>query len=72
MAVHVVSPPRRMGLTGLTVQLRINCNSASCVKLACVIDADLMAISHVSGSQQLGRAMHEVTTISTSGRAFGT
>ena len=63
MAVHVVSPPRRMdGLARLS-SLRMICEPASCDKRLCMIDADLAAISHVSGSHQLGRVLHEVINI---------
>ena len=47
------------GHDGLS-SLRKNCKSQPCVKLACVINADHVPISHVSGSHQVGRALHEV------------
>ena len=40
--------------------MRKTCKSQPCVKLACVINADHVPISHVSGSHQVGRALHEV------------
>ena len=39
-------------LDGLS-SLRIICKSASCVKLTCVINTDLVAISYVNGSRYL-------------------
>ena len=35
------------------------CKAPSCAKLACMIDAVLEAIDHVSGSHQLDRVLHE-------------
>ena len=62
MAVHVVSPPRRMdGLDGLS-SLRKTCKAASFDKRLCMIDAGHVVIGHVSGSDQLGRVLHEVVT----------
>ena len=40
--------------------LRIICKSASCVKLTCVINTDLVVISYVNGSRYLVVVMHEV------------
>ena len=58
----MVSPPRRMdGLERLS-SWRMICKAAPCDKRLCMIDADLVAISHVSGSHQLGRVLHEVIT----------
>ena len=48
-----------MLLDGLSSS-RMLCKARSCAKLAWMIDAVLVAISHVSGSHQLGRALHEV------------
>ena len=44
---------------GWTEQLPMLCKALSCAKLAWMIDAVLVAISHVSGSHQLGRDLHE-------------
>ena len=49
--------------------LRIICKSASCIKLTCVINADLVAISYVDASCYLDRVMHEVVTSTAVGRA---
>ena len=38
------------------------CKAAPCDKWLCTIDADLVAISHVSGSHHLGLVLHEVVT----------
>jgi len=46
-------------LDGLS-SLRIICKSASCVKLTCVINTDLVAISYVNGSRYLVVVTHEV------------
>ena len=63
MAVHVVSPPRRMdGLARLS-SLRMICKAASCDKRLCMIDVGHVAIGHVSGSDQVGRVLHEVINI---------
>ena len=68
MAVHVVSPPRRMdGLARLS-SLRMICKAASCDKRLCMIDTDHIAIGNVSGSHQLGRILHEVITLSNLGQ----
>ena len=40
--------------------LRIVCKSASCVKLTCVINTDLVVISYVNGSRYLVVVTHEV------------
>ena len=62
-AVHVVSPPRRMdGLARLS-SLRMICKAASCDKRLCMIDVGHVAIGHVSGSDQVGRVLHEVINI---------
>ena len=59
----MVSPPRRMdGLARLS-SLRMICEPASFNKRLCMIDADHVAIGHVSGSDQLGRVLHEVINI---------
>ena len=47
------------GLHGLC-SLRIICKSTSCVKLTCVINADLVAISYVNGSRCFVVVMHVV------------
>ena len=66
-AVHVVSPLRRMdGLEQLS-SLRKICKACPCAKLVCVINADLVAIGHVSGNHQLGRVLHEVVTFTVLG-----
>ena len=38
------------------------CKAAPFDKLACMIDADIVATRHVSGSFQLGRIFHEMIT----------
>ena len=47
------------GHDGLS-SLRKTCKAASCDKRLCMIDVDLVAIGHVSGSHQLGRVLLEV------------
>ena len=47
-----------MLLDGLSSS-RMLCKALSCAKLAWMIDAVLVAISHVSGSHQLDRDLHE-------------
>ena len=42
------------------VSLCIICKASPFEKLVSTITADLVAVSHVSGSHQLGRIMHEV------------
>ena len=62
MAVHVVSPPRRMdGLARLS-SLRMICKAASCDKRLCMIDVGHVVIGHMSGSQ-VGRVLHEIINI---------
>ena len=39
------------------------CEPASCDKRLCMIDAGHAAIGHVSGSDQVGRVLHEVINI---------
>ena len=51
------------GLDGLSCLCKI-CKAHLCVNWACMINADLVAIGHVSGSHQLGRVLHEVVTFS--------
>ena len=46
-------------LDGLIVR-RMIWKARPCGKLTGMIDADLVPISHVSGSHQLGRTFHEV------------
>ena len=59
----MVSPPRRMdGLARLS-SLRKICKEASCDKRLCMIDSGHAAIGHVSGSDQVGRVLHEVVNI---------
>ena len=67
---HRATPPllRWMAHDGLC-SLRIICKSASCCKLTCVINADLVAISYVDASCYLDRVMHEVVTSTAVGRA---
>ena len=48
------------GLDGLSSLHKI-CKARPCVMLTGMIDADLVPISHVSGSHQIGRILHEVT-----------
>ena len=43
--------------------LRMICKAASCDKRLCMIDVCHVAIGHVSGSDQLGRVLHEVINI---------
>ena len=50
---------RADGLDGLSC-LRKICKAHLFVNWACMINADLMAIGHVSGSHQIGRVLHEV------------
>ena len=70
MAVHVdTAAAVSHGLDGLSC-LRKICKARPCAKLACVINADLVAIGHVSGSHQLGRVLHEVITICILGRCL--
>ena len=47
------------GLDGL-ITVRIISKARPCAKLTGMIEADLAPISHVSGSHQLGRTLHEV------------
>ena len=49
------------GHDGLS-SLRKTCKAASFDKRLWMIDADLVAISHVSGSHHLGLVLHEVVT----------
>ena len=58
------SPPPWCWMThdGLC-RLRIIFKSASCVKLTCVINTDLVAINYVTGSSYFVRALHEVVNI---------
>ena len=59
-AVYVVSPRAvQCGLHGLQA-VRMICKARPCGKLTGVVDADLIPISHVSGSDQFGRILHEV------------
>ena len=54
------------GHDGLS-SLRKTCKSASFDERLWMIDADLVAISHVSGSHQLSRVLHEVITFTVLG-----
>ena len=49
------------GHDGLS-SLRKTCKSASFDKRLCMIEADLLAIRHVSASHHLGLVLHEVVT----------
>ena len=55
------------GLARLS-SLRKICKAASCDKRLCMIDGDLVAISHVSGSHQFGLVPHDVITFSILGQ----
>ena len=58
-AVHVVTAAAEQdGLHGL-ITVRIISKVRPCANLTGMIEADLAPISHVSGSHQLGRALHE-------------
>ena len=48
--------------------MRKTCKAASFDKRLWTIDADLVAIGHVSGSHQLGRVLHEVITFTVLGQ----
>ena len=50
------------GLARLS-SLRKICEPASCDKRLCMIDAGHEAIGHVSGSDQVGRVLHEMISI---------
>ena len=50
------------GLARLS-SLRMICKAASCDKRLCMIDVGRVVIGHVSGSDQLGRVLHEVINI---------
>ena len=50
------------GLDGL-ITVRIISKARPCAKLTGMIEVDLAPISHVSGSHQLGRVLHEVINI---------
>ena len=59
-AVHVVTAAAEQdGLHGL-ITVRIISKVRPCANLTGMIEADLAPISHVSGSHQLGRTLHEV------------
>ena len=55
-------------LDGLIVR-RMIWKARPCRKLTGMIDADLIPISHVSNSHQLGRVLHEVITFTVGGRS---
>ena len=55
----IQTPRERDGLHGL-ITVRIISKARPCAKLTGMIEADLAPISHVSGSHQLGRTLHEV------------
>ena len=58
-AVHVVTAAVvQDGLDGL-ITVRIISKARPCAKLTGMIEADLAPISHVSGSHQVGRILHE-------------
>ena len=62
-AVHVVTAAVvQDGLDGL-ITVRIISKARPCAKLTGMIEAALAPISHVSGSHQLGRVLHEVINI---------
>ena len=50
------------GHDGLS-SLHKTCKAASCDKRLCMIDSGHAAIGHVSGSDQVGRVLHEVINI---------
>ena len=50
------------GLARLS-SLRKICKEASCDKRLCMIDVGHVVIDHVSGSDQIGRVLHEVIKI---------
>ena len=54
-------PPRRVGWMDVrrTDQLRMIWKARPCGKLTGMIDGDLVPISHVSGSHQVSRILHE-------------
>ena len=59
-AVHVITAAAEQdGLHGLITVLIIS-KARPCANLTGMIEADLAPISHVSGSHQLGRTLHEV------------
>ena len=58
------TPPPLCRWTGWTEQLAHDLQAAPCVKLACMINTDLVAIRHVSISHQLARVLHEMITFS--------
>ncbi len=59
-AVHVVTAAAAQdGLHGL-ITVPIISKVRPCANLTGMIEADLAPISHVSGSHQLGRTLHEV------------
>ena len=53
--------------TGLVTMM---CKVAPFEKLACMIDADIVATRHVSGSFQLGRSLHEMVILSMLGEHY--
>ena len=55
------------GLARLS-SLRKICKAASCDKRLCMIDVGRVAIGHVSGSDQIGRVLHDVITFSRVGQ----
>ena len=59
-AVHMVTAAvEQDGLHGL-ITVRIISKVRPCANLTGMIEADLEPVSHVSGSHQLARTMHEV------------
>ena len=51
------------GLDGLDCSCRI-CKAHPIFKLACMVDADTVAIGHVSGIHQIDPVLHEMITFS--------
>ena len=71
-AVYVVTAAAEQGgLHGL-ITVRIIFKPRPCAELAGKINADLVPISHVIGSHQLGRVVLEVITVTVVGRTTST
>ena len=58
----VTAAAKQDGLDGLS-SLRKTGKAASCDKRLCMIDVGHVAIGHVSGSDQIGRVLHEMINI---------